>query len=187
MSTYTNAVSIKIKGVNKNGNVSGSVFDSNGTLPNAAIPTSYESGQHTRKIAWRTVNGDYTSRLLSGHRKMIWKFEALREDVYYNLIEATCDSSGVGGLYGIQKLNDTDIFDITVVDAEGTGSVGGKLSTIFGGCASGTARFYLGEDTKFEFAGVADGSRYYSGEIHWIEATGWHYDYARQQDNNSNS
>ena len=161
------------------------VYDASG-IPDELLPTSYDSNRHTRKIAYRTMNGDYTSRLLSSHRKIVWKFEALTEEQYYKLVEAkvTGTTTKVGGIYGIQEALNSDIFVISAIDTDS-----GKLSTIFGGCrgAGSYSRFYLGEDTKFEFIGVADGTRYYSGEIHWIEATGHHYDDPLINNSNTNN
>lgn len=182
---HTNRFNLTIRGVDSSGNAYGYVHTA-GVLPDSVIPTSFDSNRHTRKIAYRTVNGNYSSRLLSSHRKMIWKYDAIREDEYLKLIENPISSntaSGYGGIYGIQEANNTDLFKITVAAVNESDYC--YLKSIFKGCYGDGATFYLGEDTKFEFIGTADGCRYYSGEIHWIEATGHIYEYASQLNNNS--
>lgn len=153
------AVSIKFTPIKKDGTSDSTII----TLTGSLLPTNVESQDNTTSISYNTVLGDFVDFPIALKRKVMMTWDILSDTqvdtLYYN------------GLLARVKANKRRFFKIDVLPTSGDTKaieLAKKIQSI-----SANGIFYLGTPVSFKRIGENGGVTFYSGELHFIQVTGY--------------
>ena len=163
---------LTIKNILNPDNPSSVVYNVNmdAVMDHGGLPSIFETQDNLVSISWESCVGDFFDSLICRKSKLIMRFDCIDEyalnELYYKAVTEPTgqQTQGSGGIRGIIDKEKARFFEINV------SSEMAHLDLDLQYMTSGV--YYLAATTGWKLLGYNNGTRWYTGELHWIQVTG---------------